>query len=389
MFAADNRYRIPDCAEAATAYSRYSGRARVDPKASHWMVDTNATSDRSTPLRVGIVGCGAVAELYHVPALLASRDIDVVACVDPDVERARALAARIGASHALTAHGDLPGRVDLAIVAVPNAFHAPVAIDLLRAGVHVLVEKPMARSGAECDLMLAAASSSGVVLAVGHDFRHYPVARFARDLFAAEVLGTVLSVDVEQRAGGRWPSATTAVLSVEAGGGVLIDFGVHILDLLRWWLGDLRVLAYRDDAAGGVEAECACELELETGAAVGLQLSRTRTMRNTAIMTCERGTVELGIFEPAVVRLTLTEDHPPLDGVVPDQEFEGAPLRTVFARQLADVVAAIREGREPLVGGSDGRHAVAVVEACYAIRQPLRLPWHYPEAYASIGRKGP
>ena len=353
------------------------------------MVDTSAASDGSEPLRVGIVGCGAVTERYHVPALLASRDIDVVACVDHDVERARALAVRIGASHALAGHGDLAVLVDLAIVAVPNAFHAPVAIDLLRAGVPVLVEKPMARSGAECDLMLAAASAGGVVLAVGHDFRHYPVARFARDLFAAGMLGTVLSVDVEQSAGGRWPSVSTAVLSVEAGGGVLIDFGVHILDLLRWWLGDLRVLGYRDDAAGGVEAECACELQLETGAPVRLELSRTRTMRDTAIMRCERGTVELGIFEPAVVRLTLTEDRPALDGIIPDPEFEEAPLRTVFARQLADVVAAIRQGGEPLVGGIDGRHAVALVEACYAMRQPLRLPWGYPEAFASIGREGP
>ena len=237
--------------------------------------------------------------------------------------------------------------------------------------------------------MLAAASASGSVLAVGHDFRHYPVARFARDLFAAGLPGPVLRVDAWQSAGGRWPAVSTAALSPEAGGGVLIDFGVHLLDLLGWWLGDMRVLAYQDDAAGGVESECACELELDTGAPVRLELSRTRVMRDTAVVTCERGTVELGVFDPAVVRLSLAADSPALDGVVPDPEFERAPLRTVFARQLVDVVAAVRDGREPLVGGRDGRQTVALVEACYAIRQPLQLPWGYPEAYASIGRKGP
>jgi predicted dehydrogenase len=353
------------------------------------MMAPSATSDAVQLLRVGMVGCGAVAERYHLPALLASSDVNLVALADPSVERARALATRVGAPYVVPDHRDLPGKVDLAIVAVPNAFHAAVAVDLLRAGVHVLVEKPMGRSFAVCYGMLAAASASGAVLAVGHDFRHYPVARFARDLFDAGLLGTVRRVDVWQSAGGRWPAVSTAALSPEAGGGVLIDFGIHLLDLLRWWLGDMRVLAYRDDAAGGVEAECACELELETGAPVRLELSRTRTLRDTAIVTCERGTIELGVFEPAVVRLSLAGDRPALTGFVPDQEFERAPLRTVFARQLADVIAAVREGRHPLVDGLEGRRAVQLVQACYTLRQPLRLPWGYPEAYASIGREGP
>jgi predicted dehydrogenase len=92
------------------------------------------------------------------------------------------LAEQSGAPLALASHLDLPGEVDLAIVAVPNAMHEPVSVDLLTAGVHVLVEKPMARTVAECDRMIAAARSTGALLAVGHDFRHFPIARFARDL---------------------------------------------------------------------------------------------------------------------------------------------------------------------------------------------------------------
>jgi predicted dehydrogenase len=332
------------------------------------------------------VGCGAVTERYHLPALLASRDVAVVACVDPAQERAQAVASRVGAPDAFSDHRDLAGKVDLAVVAVPNAYHAEVAVDLLQAGLHVLVEKPMARSVAECDQMLAAASASGAVLAVGHDFRHYPVARFARALFAGGLLGPVARVDVWQSAGGRWPAVSTAVLSPAAGGGVLIDFGVHILDLLRWWVGDMTVVSYRDDALGGVETECAAEFQLDTGAPVRLELSRTRTLRDTAVVTCERGTVELGVFDPALVRITLPDGGPALEGMIPDEVFARAPLREVFARQLADVVAAVRHRREPLVEGRDGRAVVALVEACYARRQPLRLPWDYPEAYAFLER---
>jgi predicted dehydrogenase len=106
-------------------------------------------------LRCGVVGCGAVTERYHLPALLASPDVQVVACVDPVLARARALAGRVGAKLALDRHADLAGQIDFALVAVPNAYHAPIAIELLAADIHVLVEKPMARSAEECDRMIA------------------------------------------------------------------------------------------------------------------------------------------------------------------------------------------------------------------------------------------
>jgi predicted dehydrogenase len=348
--------------------------------------DTSAR-DRSQPLRVGVVGSGAVAERYHLPALLASADVRITAFVDPTLARARALADRAGQAVAVSSHRELPGVVDLAIVTVPNALHESVAVALLTAGVHVLVEKPMARTVAECDRMMAAAAATGTVLAVGHDFRHFPIARFARDFFAAGMLGPVRRVDVSQSAGAGWPSASPDVLSPSAGGGALITFGIHLVDLLWWWLGDIQVSAYRDDAAGGVEAECECELTLAAGAApLRLEVSRLRGLRDTAIVECERGTVELGIHEPAMFRLTLGGASRPLIGAVPDPEFDRTPLPTVFARQLADVVRAIRTGGAPLVDGTEGRRAVAVVESCYAVRQPLRHPWSFPECYAAIGR---
>ena len=201
--------------------------------------------------------------------------------------------------------------------------------------------------------------------------------------------GLVRRVDVRQSAGGRWPYASTAVLSPEAGGGVLLDFGVHLFDLLLWWLGDIGVARYADDAAGGIETECEGELRLQNGAPVQVEFSRTRQLRDTVIVEGERGTVEIGVFEPAVVRLSLPGGGPTLAGSVADAEFARAPLPTVFGRQLADVVRAIRGGPPPLVGGTDGRRAVALVESCYARRTPLRRPWDFPEAYAAVGRAGP
>jgi predicted dehydrogenase len=333
------------------------------------------------PLRLAIIGCGAVAERYHLPALQGCGDITVVAVVDPSPDRARLLSARLPGSVALSDHRELTRQIDAAVVTAPNAWHEAISVDLLRDGIHVLVEKPMARSVDECDRMAAAASASGCVLAVGQDFRHFPVAQFAAGFFAERPFGPIRSVDVRQNAGTRWPSVSTGEISREGGGGVLINFGVHILDLLLWWLGDIRAVAYRDDANGGVEAECECDLELDDGVPVRVQLTRRRPMRDTVVARCEGGTIELGIFEPAVVRLRVGVSGRLLEAAVPDAEFERAPLRTVFARQLADFVAAIRDGRDALVPASAGRRVVALISACYARREPLRRPWDYPEAF--------
>jgi predicted dehydrogenase len=336
-------------------------------------------------LRFGVIGCGAVTERYHLPSLQASPDIELVAFADTTPARAAAVAARARTGRTAADHRELIGAVDAALVAVPNAWHEPIASELLRAGIHVLVEKPMARTIAECDRMLAASTQGGAVLSVGHDFRHFPVARFAHDFFAAGLLGPITSVDLRQSAGGRWPYASTAVLSPSAGGGVLLDFGVHLFDLMLWWLGAIEPIAYRDDAEGGVESECEAELRLASGAPVRVELSRSRQLRDTLVVEGERGTIEIGVFEPAIVRLTPRGGRV-LAGTAPDPRFERAPLRTVFDRQLADFVAAARTGAPPLVSGVEARRAVAVVEGCYGRRAPLRWPWSWPEARAAVAR---
>jgi predicted dehydrogenase len=336
-------------------------------------------------LRFGVIGCGAVTERYHLPSLQASPDVELAGFADSTPARAAALAGRAGVNRAVADHRELIGAVDAALVAVPNAWHEPIAGDLLRAGVHVLVEKPMARTTAECDRMLAAAAERGAVLAVGHDFRHFPVAGFARDFFAAGLLGEIGRVDLRQSAGGRWPYASTAVLSPSAGGGVLLDFGVHLFDLMLWWLGAIAPVAYRDDAEGGVESESEAELRLANGAPVHIELSRSRQLRDTLTVEGDRGAVEIGVFEPAVVRLTPRGGRA-LAGTAPDPRFERAPLRTVFDRQLADFVTAVRTGVPPLVGGVEARRAVALVEGCYARRELLRFPWSWPEARAAVTR---
>src|SRR5215210_1025760 len=235
-------------------------------------------------IRLAVLGCGAVAQINHLPAISASDRVEAVVLVDADPGRARAMAERFGVPQSATDYREILDRIDAAVVALPNHLHAPVAVDLLRRGIPVLVEKPMALTVRECDEMIAAAEAGGATLAVGLDFRFFGATRWVKDFLAEGVLGELRGFDLRQGVIPRWPFATGYLLRKEtAGGGVLADFGVHVLDLLLVWLGDWAAVDYRDDAQGGIESDCDLLLRMRSGLKGVVEISRTRNLRNTCI----------------------------------------------------------------------------------------------------------
>lgn len=331
-------------------------------------------------IRLAVVGSGAVAAILHMPAITASDLVEAAVLVDADAERAKALAARWGVSAVATDYREIAGRVDAAVVALPNHLHAPVSCDLLRQGIHVLVEKPMALSGAECGAMIEAAEGGRAVLAVGLEFRFFDSTRLVRDLLARGIVGELRRFDLRQGVIPRWQFATDYFLRKEmAGGGVLSDYGPHVLDLLLLWLGDWQSLRYRDDAMGGIESDCEIDLTLRSGVTGTVEISRTRNLRNTCRFEGERGTLEVGIWDPdPEIVLHLDGVDLDLSGKARHPGKGGVDFGTAFLRQIDDFAAAIREGREPYVPGREGRRSMDLIEACYAAREPLELPWMRP-----------
>ncbi len=343
---------------------------------------------RGKKLRVAVVGCGAVAQA-HVPVVLGSGRAELSLCVDRSLERASALAREYGAGEAIAGHAEIPGRADAAIVALPHHLHAPVSIELLRAGVHVLVEKPMALTTRECDQMIAAAGEGGAILAVGLVSRWLGVARTVKWLLERGVIGQVQSFDVREGHVYAWPVASDFMFRRESGGGVLADTGAHVLDLLLWWLGDFELVEYRDDDRGGVEADCELELALAlaSGTRGRVEMSRTRELRNTWILRGEEGTLEVERSFAASLRLELGGEIAGLEGSFkrpgwPQGRFERSqwdgeaedPL-DCFRLQFADFADAVLSGRPSCTPGEEGRRAVALIEACREQRQPLVYPW--------------
>jgi len=337
------------------------------------------TKPNTSKVRLAVVGCGAVAQIHHLPAIAASERVEAAVLVDADEKRARALAERFGVPEVATDISALPGKVEAAVVALPNSLHAPVSIELLRRGVHVLVEKPMAMSVRECDEMIDAARAGRAVLAVGLDFRFFDASLFVRNLLPDGLLGEIRRFDLRQGVVPRWPFATDFLLKKEmAGGGVLADFGVHVLDLLLWWLGDLDVAEYRDDAVGGVESDCEMVLAKAGSPEVRgtVEISRTRNLRNTCVFEGERATLEAGIWDSdPTIRLSIAGSEVALSGHARREAGAGLNFGDVFVRQIDDFARAIRLRREPLVSGTEGRRSQALIEACYERRQPLVHPW--------------
>jgi predicted dehydrogenase len=320
-------------------------------------------------MRLALVGCGAAAEYCHVPAIHRVLGAEAFWLVDPDRRRARALARR--RDRVAEGHDEVLGEVDAAVVAVPNDLHAPVAGALLRAGVHVLCEKPLGRTPGEARAIADAATEGGAVLAVGHFRRFFSSLRTAGDVLARGGLGRPRSFAAEEGFVYAWDARSPYSLDRgRAGGGVLLDLGTHVLDQLGALLGALDVRRYRDDAHGGVEADCV--VELAAGDVEGtLELSRTRALGSKVVVESERGTLALPLAVDGPVEVNRT--GAPAERLGAEQADFGVPA--AFEAQLRDFLRAAGGIGAPAVTPNDALATAELVEACYARRLPLAEPW--------------
>jgi predicted dehydrogenase len=239
----------------------------------------------------------------------------------------------------------------------------------------VLVEKPMATTAAECDRMIAAARASGAVLRIGLVRRFIPAYQLAAEIIAAGTFGALRRITVREGVVYDWPATTGFFLSRrEAGGGVLVDFGSHVLDALSWWTGGLTLAAYEDDAFGGVEAECRIELSAARGVEITVELSRLRRLPCTAKLEFALATLELNLHNGAV-DLTLAGSPAAVRGSVGAQ-CSGAwtPPPNQFVQQLAAFAGDIHGGRGVTETAETARDVAELFEQCQRARTPLGGP---------------
>ncbi|MFA6948696.1 MAG: Gfo/Idh/MocA family oxidoreductase, partial [Eubacteriales bacterium] len=183
-------------------------------------------------IKVGIIGCGTIANCAHIPSYLKCEDAEIKYFCDIIPERAQACVEKYGVGTAVADYHDVLNDPEIIAVSVctPNKMHTQISIDALHAGKHVLCEKPAARTYAEALKMQQAQHETGKTLNIGVVNRFNTAVNEIKNRIAAGELGEVYDVYVSFRAQRSIPGLGGAFTTKDiAGGGVLIDWGVHYL----------------------------------------------------------------------------------------------------------------------------------------------------------------
>jgi UDP-N-acetylglucosamine 3-dehydrogenase len=328
-------------------------------------------------VRVAIVGCGTIARRSHLKGL-RSAGAEIVAFASRSRHSAEETARAFGGGEVVDDWHELLGRddIDAFDVCTPNASHAEISIAAALAGKHVLVEKPMACTLEEADRMVEAASGAGTVLMPAHNSRFLGPFVAMKTAVARGDAGEVRAFRCAWGHGGPegWaPAARWFRDRTEAGGGALIDLGVHAADVLRCVLADEPVavsalLAPEDPGAPGAGGEAVEDLaqlvvRFAQGSIGSLQASWA---------------VASGSDHQLTIQGTAATIH--LDGRTPPTLFPsggGDPVRLALPEANPGVfdafVDAIDGATAPVPSAADGRAAVALVTAAYRSAASGRL----------------
>jgi UDP-N-acetyl-2-amino-2-deoxyglucuronate dehydrogenase len=329
-----------------------------------------------TVTHVALIGAGNISET-HARACGQIPGVHIVAVYGANHARAEKLAALYGGA----AYGELPAMLahrplDAVIIGSPSGVHAEEGVAAARAGLHVLVEKPIDVTVAAADRLIEAARAAGVRLGVLFQDRTQPSFLRLRELLASGVLGRPLLASArvkwyrgpEYYTGSRWRG--TRALD---GGGALINQGIHTVDLLAWLLGPVRsVLADTATLLHRIEVEdtTLAVLEFESGVRASFEATTAAYpgYPRRVELTTTGGTITLEHD-----RVVTADLRTAVDGLLPEVEADtnrsaSSPVVSDVRghqRLIEDFVAAIHESREPLCSGVEARSSVAIVEAIY------------------------
>jgi predicted dehydrogenase len=338
-----------------------------------------ATVAPPRPVKLAIVGCGAITRSAHLPAALRSASVDVYALVDVFPDNARKLVREYALSCNVTKDlAEVIGEVEGVLIATPNHTHAAIAEVALTRGVPTLIEKPLTTRYEDAVRLCEMADRHGTFISVGFRSRHWTGVRLLKTLLEDGCLGRIHGFSYEVGNTGSWNAVSGfSVQAEQAGGGVLID--AHILDKLVYWFGEPSGFQYADDNHGGVEANCKGVLSYDNGDDPfrgSFFISKTIELKNRIVIRAERYVCSLDeredalpVLEPRDLKGFVFVAHPP--GLP-----AGEPAtRKSFQLQLEEFAANVRQRGTVTVDGWFAAKSVKWTEAMYQNRQQLDEPW--------------
>ncbi len=358
--------------------------------------------------KLGIVGCGSGATMYG-PALRFLDQAEVVAWMDPVAEKAQAAARRYGGTPYLSYDPFLrhPG-LEAVIIVSPPWFHLPQVQQAASAGLHVLCEKPMARTVAECDAMIGAVESANRILMIGFMKRFSTYFRTVKGLIDSGELGEVLEIRVDWS----WPQYALEPWRDQRInlGGLFFDHGSHTIDLARWWAGDVSSVSaeVRIRLIGREVEDYAQVVCRHTTGCVSTHYNSRLTHRPlresytiegskaTLVLEClgKWSYTALDAFSLKKYIRGRVEDITPTLGVLINPEDHFAQ-QWMYRGSLEYFLECIRTNRKPTqCTGEDGRAAIEVINAAYlasdqnrAVCLPLQEPYEPDAIFTRLARK--
>lgn len=342
------------------------------------------------PARIGVIGTGWWATQHHIPSLLAYEGARLTSLADTDANKLEAAAEHFGIDAIYTDHRDMlaSGRVDGVVIATPHASHYPIARDALDAGVHVLLEKPMALHAPDARDLVERAAQRGLHILVGYTFHYTEHARLAHEIVRSGRIGTVQLVSgifssiVRSFFAGRpedyrdilhpfrvtGPRTDSYSDPAICGGGQGQTQATHALGMALWVTGarPVEAFAYMESHSLDVDLVDAVTFRLdggEIGTPIGT-LAATGNLRPGQRQ--QQGWTyfgSIGVLHQDMVggRLSIQLHD------AREESFRDLPDDQIYpgeapARALADVISGVGENRSP---GSSGAHVVELLECAY------------------------
>jgi predicted dehydrogenase len=355
-------------------------------------------------LRTAIVGCGKVGHL-HAAALKNLPESDFVAVCGRSLAKAEPFAEKYGvAAFADVTEMIAQAKVEAICLCTPHPQHAAPAIAAARRGVHLLVEKPLASSLADCDAMLAAARENKIIISTVCQRRFYPPCQRIHSAIQSgklgrPILGTATIFGWRDEAYYRsdpWRGSWE-----HEGGGVLVNQSPHQLDLLLWYLGEIDEVfgfwANQNHPYIEVEDTAVAVIRFKNGALGNLVVSNSQNPAiNARVSVHGVNGASVGVQTDGGAMFIAGQSNaiePPFNDLwtIPGEEkflprwkdedaqlFQSVnPMEHFHRLQIQDFLQSILAGRKPAITGEDGRHTVELFTAIYRAtrdRKPVKFP---------------
>ena len=319
-------------------------------------------------MKVLIIGCGAISEMFHIPAAIKLLGIENVFVVETSIEQLYKIQTKFNLSHCSDDMSAFIEEIDFCIVATPPHTHLNILKKCLEFKKPVLCEKPITLNYSESKELIELQKNSGVLIALCHSYRFFPNRNYIRKQIQDGYFGENIGIEIEEGEPASWQSVSGYNFRKElVPGGVLLDAGIHSLDFLLWCLGKPISYSYQDDSLGGLESNCELHLEFKNGGKACFKLSRTHNFLNSIKVKGSLNQSELPIFEMTkVIENSSTEKLIDSEVLV-----DWSNLAEVQLQNFIDSLHNQDQVKCDLLAGTD---LIEIIEAFYQLKKQRPMP---------------